>query len=190
MAKIDKQTIVQTAANLANKEGLNKVTLKDLAQILNIRPPSLYNHVNGLGDLYDCLMLYGWKQLGDVVAMAAVGKSGDDAARAMCRAYYDFTIKNPGVFEAMMWYNQGSSSEAEQASKDLAKLTALVLSAYNLNDDEKIHASRMFRSFLQGFSSLVNVNSFADPVSVESSFDFGVEVLLMGLAVMKKNATP
>lgn len=189
MAKIDKQTIIQTAANLANKDGFNKITLKELAHILDVRSPSLYNHINGLDDLRDCLMLYGWRQLSDAVAIAAVGKSGDDAVRAMCKSYYDYTVKNPGVFETMMFYNQSSSPVAEQASKDLAKLTLLVLSAYSLDEEGKIHASRMFRSFLQGFSSLVNTNSFVDPVSIENSFDFAIDVLLNGLDIIKKSAT-
>ena len=188
MAKTDKQAIIQAAADLANKDGLNKVTLKELAHILDIRSPSLYNHINGLDDLRDCLMLYGWKQLGDAVTIAAVGKSGDDAVRAMCKSYYDYTVNNPGIFEAMMWFNQNNSLEAGQISEDLTKLTALVLSAYGLDDEEKIHASRMFRSFLQGFSSLVNTKSFADPVSIENSFDFAIDILLKGLDAIKKGA--
>jgi AcrR family transcriptional regulator len=186
MAKIDKQAVIQEAATLANKEGLNKVTLKELAHRLNIRSPSLYNHVDGLDDLYNSIMLYGWKQLGDAVALSAVGKSGGDAVRAMCKSYYDYATENPGVFEAMMRHNQSSSSEAEQASKGLANLTALILSGYNLDDEEKIHASRMFRSFLQGFSSLVNKNSFSDPVSVDGSFSFAIEILINGLAAIKQ----
>jgi len=186
MAKIDKQTIIQAAANLANKDGLEKVTLKELAEIFGIRSPSLYNHIQGLDELRNSLMFYGWAQLGDDIAMSAVGKSGDDAVRAMCKSYRDYSTVNPGVFEAMMWYNQHSSQEAAQTTVGLTKLISLVLSAYNLKEDEKIHTSRMFRSFLQGFCSIANNNSFADPISVDESFDFAVELLIGSLASLKE----
>jgi len=186
VAKIDKQIIIQTAATLANKDGLDKVTLKELAQLLDIRPPSLYNHIQGLGQLRTSLMLYGWTQLGNAVAMSKVGKSGDDAVRAMCYTYREYATANPGVFEAMMWYNQSASQEASQVSEELIKLIGLILSSYNLNKDEEIHASRMFRSFLQGFCSITNNNGFADPVLITGSFDFSVEILIKGLGEIKK----
>jgi len=185
MAKIDKQSIIQAAANIADKEGLNKLTLKGLAQMLNIRSPSLYNHIQGLDDLRTSLMLYGWTQLSEAIAKSAHGKLEDNAVRAMCNSYYDYARLHPGVFEAMMWYNQHSSQEAAQATEELAKLIAFILSAYNLEEDEKIHASRMFRSFLQGFCSIANNNSFADPVSIRKSFDFAVETLINGLVNAK-----
>jgi len=185
MAKIDRQTIIQAAADLADKDGLEKVTLKELAQILDIRSPSLYNHIEGLDELRTALMLHGWATLGIIITMSAVGKSGDDAVRAMCYAYRDYATAHPGVFEAMLWYNQHSSQEAARTTEELTKLIALVLAEYNLEENEKIHVSRMFRSFLQGFCSISNNNGFADPVSIQKSFDFGVEILIKGLASLR-----
>ena len=186
MAKIDKQMITQVAADLADRDGLDKVTLKDLAQTLNIRSPSLYNHISGLDELRTSIMLYGWSQLGNIIAMSTVGKSKDDAIRAMCKSYREYTIAHPGVFEAMMWYNQSSSQEATQVAGELAQLVALILAGYNLDEKKNIHASRMFRSFLQGFCSIVNNNGFADPTPIQESFDFAVEILIKGLESLKK----
>ena len=50
-ADIDKTIIIKKAAEMANEIGLEKVTLKLLANQLNIKPPSLYNHIKGLDDL-------------------------------------------------------------------------------------------------------------------------------------------
>ena len=181
MAKTDKKLITQVAADLADRDGLDKVTLKDLAQTLNIRSPSLYNHISGLDEVRASIMLYGWAQLGTIIARSTVGKSKDDAIRAMCKSYRDYTMAHPGVFEAMMWYNQSSSQEATQATSELSQLVALVLAGYNLDKKKNIHASRMFRSFLQGFCSIVNNNGFADHTPIQESFDFAVEILIKGL---------
>ena len=185
MAKLDRATVLQAAAELANTEGLKSLSLKNLAEKLGVRSPSLFKHIQGLEDLHTALMLYGWKQLGDCVIMSAVGKAGDNAARAMCKAYYDYAKANPGIFESMMWINQNSSPEAQQATIQLAKLVALVLESYQLDEQAQIHASRMIRSFLQGFSSIVNNGSFVDPVPVDESFYYGVDLLIAGIKSKK-----
>ena len=44
-AGLDKHTVIVKAAQLANRMGLEKITLKVLADSLNVQPPSLYNHI-------------------------------------------------------------------------------------------------------------------------------------------------
>ena len=60
-AGLDKNVVVEKAAQLANKMGIDQIQLKTLAESLNIQPPSLYNHIRGLDDLRHELMIYGWK---------------------------------------------------------------------------------------------------------------------------------
>ena len=82
-ADIDKTIIIKTAAEMANEVGLEKVTLKLLANQLNIKPPSLYNHIKGLDDLRKEVMIFGWKQLEERVIEAAICVTGYDALEAM-----------------------------------------------------------------------------------------------------------
>ena len=62
-AGLDKNVVVEKAAQLANKMGIDQIQLKTLAESLSIQPPSLYNHIRGLDDLRRELMIYGWKQV-------------------------------------------------------------------------------------------------------------------------------
>ena len=62
--------IVETAAEIADANGVQEVTLASLAQTLGVRSPSLYNHVKGLQDVRKNLGIYGikscitdWKKL-------------------------------------------------------------------------------------------------------------------------------
>ena len=50
-AGLDKNVVVEKAAQLANKMGIDQIQLKTLAESLSIQPPSLYNHIRGLDDL-------------------------------------------------------------------------------------------------------------------------------------------
>lgn len=49
-AGLDKNVVIEKAAQLANRMGLEAVTLKLLADSLHVQPPSLYNHIKGLDD--------------------------------------------------------------------------------------------------------------------------------------------
>ena len=63
-AGLDKKTIIEAAANIADKEGIANVTLKVLANELEVKSPSLYKHFSGgLDELNKELMLYGWRSL-------------------------------------------------------------------------------------------------------------------------------
>lgn len=185
-AGLDKDIILKTAADLADAEGIANVTLKALAEKLGVKPPSLYKHINGLEDLNKALMLYGWKSLEKKVTRAAVGKSKEDAIRAIFYAYRDYVKEHPGVFEAMQWYNMYQSEENLQATEEVVAVLFQVLSAYDLQEEQKVHIVRMFRVFLQGFLMVEIHGGFGNPVSITESFDFSLEILLNGIENLTK----
>lgn len=185
-AGLDKDIILKTAADLADAEGIANVTLKALAEKLGVKPPSLYKHSNGLEELNKALMLYGWKSLEKKVMRAAVGKSKEDAIRAIFYAYRDYVKEHPGVFEAMQWYNMYQSEENLQATEEIVAVLFQVLSAYDLQEEQKVHIVRMFRVFLQGFLMVEIHGGFGNPVSITESFDFSLEILLNGIENLTK----
>ena len=185
-AGLDKDIILKTAADLEDAEGIANVTLKALAEKLGVKPPSLYKHINGLEELNKALMLYGWKSLEKKVTRAAVGKSKEDAIRAIFYAYRDYVKEHPGVFEAMQWYNMYQSEENLQATEEIVAVLFQVLSAYDLQEEQKVHIVRMFRVFLQGFLMVEIHGGFGNPVSITESFDFSLEILLNGIKNLTK----
>lgn len=50
-------------------------------------------------------MIFGWKQLEERVIEAAICVTGYDALEAMGRTFYKYATENPGIFNAMLWYN-------------------------------------------------------------------------------------
>ena len=49
--RVTKTAVIQAASDIADEKGLNNVSLKVVAERLNIRTPSLYNHIENLDDL-------------------------------------------------------------------------------------------------------------------------------------------
>ena len=181
-AGLDKTTIIETAANMADERGISNVTLKVLAEELGIKPPSLYKHFKGgLEELNKELMLHGWRSLENEITKAAIGKAKDDAILAICYAYRNFAAEHKGLFEAMQWYNMYQSEEHLQATQGMVSVFFQVLDAYDLNDGQKVHIVRMFRGFLQGFSSIEIHSGFGNPLSINDSFDFALKTILNGI---------
>lgn len=179
---LDRKTIIEAAANMADERGIANVTLKLLAAELGVKSPSLYKHFNGgLDELNKELMLYGWCFLEQKITKAAIGKSKDDAIIAICFAYRRFVAEHKGLFEAMQWYNMYQSEEHLQATQGMVSVFFQVLDAYELSEIQKVHIVRMFRGFLQGFSSIESHGGYGNPLSINDSFDFALKTILKGI---------
>lgn len=187
-AGLDKTVIIEAAANMADTQGMSSVTLKDLAAKLGVKSPSLYKHISGLDELNQELMLYGWWSLEKNAIRAAVGKSKDDAIRAMFHAYRDYAKEHPGIFEAMQWYNMYNSEKNIQATEGIVDALFQILGSYDLANDQKVHLVRMFRGFLQGFLSIENHGGYGNPMPVAVTFDFALDIMLSGIhSLQQKN---
>ena len=185
-AGLNKEKIIEAAAEMAVEKGISGVTLKELAVELGIKPPSLYKHFSGgLDELNKELMLYGWRMLDGEITKAVIGKAKDDAVIALCYAYRKFVLEHKGLNEAMQWYNMYQSEEHLKASAGAVDVMLRALSSYRLTEEQKIHIVRMIRAFLQGFTSIeVNVGKNY-PVPLDDSFDFALRIILSGIADMK-----
>jgi AcrR family transcriptional regulator len=182
--KVDLERIRQEAAALANRYGLDGLSMSDLAQALNVRPPSLYSHVAGLADVKRLLALDGLAELEDGAARATIGKSGPDAVRALLNDYRDYVRKNPGVYAATVPTPPRSDREWSGAADRLRDTCLAALQGYVLRGSEAMHALRGLRSLGHGFASLELAGAMKDPVSRDQSFAWLVESFLAALEKM------
>ena len=152
--RVDKDRICQEAIVLANRGGLDDLSMNDLALALKIRSPSLYSHVAGINDVKRLLALHGLELLERSVAQATIGKSGAEAVASALNAYRDFVKANPGVYAAMVPTPPRSDREWSGAVDRLMDTLLASLREYGLQGSELIHALRGLRSLVHGFVSL------------------------------------
>ena len=184
-AGLDKEIVIWKAAELANEIGFEKITLKLLAEKLNVQLPSLYNYIKGIDDLQREILLFGWKQVEAEMLGAAVCVSGYEALEAICRAFYHYATENPGVFNTMLWYNKFQNDETHEATEKMFLMIYKTFTTLNISKENCDHLIRTFRSFLEGFALLVNNKAFGNPVSIEKSFDISLQVLITGIKTLK-----
>jgi AcrR family transcriptional regulator len=178
---LDLNTIISVASEIADTEGVDAVTLATLAKKLNIRPPSLYNHIDGLQGLRKSLTLYGIKELQHYLIRAAVGRSGDNAIRAMSEAYITFARKHPGLYEATFLTPDMQDSDIQHASNEVVDVVIQVLNHYDLDNETAIHATRGLRSILHGFASIEQKGGFAIELDINESFRFLIDTYIVGI---------
>ena len=143
-AGLDKETVIRKAAELANEIGYDKITLKLLAEHINVQPPSLYNHIKCIEELQKEIMLFGWRQMDKALTGAAVCVSGYIALEAICRAFYKYATENPGVFNAMLWYNKFESEETQNATKEMFSIIYKAFTMLNISKENSEHLIRTY----------------------------------------------
>jgi AcrR family transcriptional regulator len=179
-AGLDADAVVAAAAALADADGLHQLTLARLAGALGIRTPSLYAHINGLDDLRARLGARGASELAAALQLAAAGRAGRDALRAIALAYREYAHAHPGTYAAMQI--PSDSEEFEAAGAAVVGTILAVLRGYALEGESAIHAVRAIRSALHGFVSLEREGGFGLPINIDDSYDNLVNMLDDGLA--------
>ncbi len=184
-AGLDTTAVLLAAAEIANREGLEAVTLASLAQKLDIRSPSLYNHVNGLGGLRLKMAAYALEKLHEALVTAAIGRSGDEAIHALCDAYIGFVRQHPGLYEAAQLSTDKWDASVQRAGEQTVAVVTRVLEGYGLAGEKALHAVRILRSLLHGFASLEQKGGFGLPLELEVTRRMLADSLLAGLEALK-----
>ena len=151
--------------------GLHRLTLAGLAERLGIRQPSLYKHIDSMAGLHRDISVRAKRELGEVLARAAVGRSGAVAIHAMSHAYRDWAREHPARYEASQRMPSPGDIEDEAVSLAGIQVIADVLAAYDLAGDDAVDAIRALRSALHGFVSFETTGSFAMSANVDRSFE-------------------
>jgi AcrR family transcriptional regulator len=178
---LDSDAVVAAAAGLADAEGLEAVTLAKVAAQLGVKSPSLYVHVDGLPGLRRRIAARGAGELATRLQAAVAGRSGGDALGALADAYRAYAREHPGVYAAIQRTANLADAEAAVAAATLLDVVFAVLRGYGLDDDDAIHAARVVRSALHGFTALETEGGFGIPLDLDQSFRVLVATLDRGL---------
>ena len=183
---LNKEAVVRRAVEMLNASGNpDGLSLADLAMSLDIKTPSLYNHVTGLDGLHRELHLYTWQHLGQVMREAAAGHTGRKALFELAYAYRTFAQDNPGLYRLVLSSAiAAEDAEMQAAGGDILTTIMLAFNSVGMAGEDAIHAVRGFRSLIHGFVSLENTGGFAMPYEIEKSFHRAVTAYVDGVLAM------
>lgn len=176
------EDVVDAAQAIADDVGLDELTLAAIAQRLGIKPPSLYNHVDGLDGVRRQLALRGARRTAEVIGSVRASRSAEQALRELGYAYRRFARDHPGLYRATMETAVSLADEEvwRQLDAAIAELEAL-LGDLGIPPDRAVSGIRAVRSILHGFVELERHGGFGLPEDVDESFEATLDVLLTGL---------
>ena len=187
-AGLDPQMVIQAAADLVDRQGIEALTLAALAAHFKVAVPSLYNHVGGMPGLQHQLALLGRRELVQVIGKAVMGKAGDNAIMALADAYRAYVKAHPGIYMCSLRVAEESDTESRALEAEAVDIILKVLAYYDLHDEQAIHVVRAFRSIVHGFVSLELAGSFGIPLSLDESFHLLVQGYIRSISPQVRHA--
>jgi len=147
---LDRSTLVRVAAELADRDGWNELTLSKVADAVDRHVSSLYSHVDSLDSLREDIAILSVTELADVVWEATVGRSGADALSCIARAELDFARAHPGRMAALRNFLGSENSEFKHQAQRIALPVRTVLASYALDEEQVVVAHRVFSATVRG----------------------------------------
>jgi AcrR family transcriptional regulator len=168
-AGLDHAMVVQTAAQMADHQGLHELSMATLAARLGVQTPTLYHYVAGLPGLRRALTLYGLSELTSKLGQVIMGKAGDEAVLEVAHALRAFGKEHPGLYAAVQTAPDPDDQEWLTAGGVVVDLLYRALSAYKLSPEDAQHAVRMLRIIVDGCISLERVGGFGLPLEIDET---------------------
>lgn len=154
------QRVFDIAAELADAEGYDAVTISAVARSAGVQPASLYSHVRDRDALLAGLHRLALADLAARIAPAVAGRAEHAALAALATAHREQAATRPGLWEALHRVASPETAASPEAGQ-VAELVLAVVRGYRISDAELVNATRFLAATLSGFLALTRAESFA-----------------------------
>jgi AcrR family transcriptional regulator len=178
---------VDAAIGLLDSAGPEGVTLAAVAAATGVATPSLYKHIDSLDSLRRLIAIRSMNDLADQLTRAVLGRSQDDALRALMTAYRAYALAHPNRYAALP-QQPAADPDLTNAGARVIEVILAVLRGYGLEGHDAIHAARSVRAAAHGFASLQTAGGFQLAEDLDTSYDLLIGMVTTGLSALRKPA--
>lgn len=112
---------LQAAMKLVREEGYNNITVKRIADLAGFAPGTLYNYFADLDDLLYCCAYEFWEECREYVLKGVEDcNSFRERVISFARAYCNYFINNPRVFELLFLSDIDEAQEGVPEAPEIA----------------------------------------------------------------------
>lgn len=173
--------VIAAAAQMIDQSGMENFSMRILAESLNVKTASLYNHVENMESLRTDVCAYAMKMQWDTEMHAIEGLTGIAAISALAASYRSFAKDHPHLYRLIV-HTAAHQDGLTDALKYTVEPFLQVLSDTHLTKSEKVHWQRVLRGIVHGFVSQEEAGFFAHlPEDVETSFQTAIQCYIDGL---------
>lgn len=140
--------VLATANQLIETKGITGLTIRDLALVLDVRPQSIYNYVDGLSDLLDQVGMQFVKSVSDQLNEKLADVTGDDALMAFAQEFRSACQHHRGLAPVLLDLNDNLKIPRTRTA--MIKLYQDMFTPLQLNDAARVE-NTLYRSTLFGF---------------------------------------
>lgn len=169
---LTQEKIFDATKQLATVIGIRNITFPKLAEALDIKYPSLYNHFKNMAELKLRLTETLIDELTAILHEKLAGLHGAEAIKMFSDVYLDFAFANASVYELLINVPQTHSTSIIEKNIALnQQIQTILINDYQLESVDVFNKSRMLRSILHGYISLRFKGYFkSTDVSAEESY--------------------
>ncbi len=185
------EQVIEAAAEIADRNGLDALSLASIASTLGIRSPSLYNHVDGLAGIRRQLSIHASSLLTAELANSVEGLESTQALRAIAEQLRSFAHRHPGLYDSFL--PAPSPQEDPEVAAALAQPTAVVgsvLAEMGVDPATMIPLIRALRASIHGFVHLELRGGFGLPDDIDNSFTTTIDLVIEAIANQSTTRTP
>src|SRR5437660_6705591 len=146
-----RREILDAAWEIARRDGLSSVTLREVARLIGMRSPSLYSHFASKNAIYDAMFAQAWGELSPLLDALELPADSRGAVLAVAEAFFDFAVADLARYQLM---NQRTipgfrpSSEAYAASLAVYERMRAVLRRCSVRSQPDLD---LFTAIIGGF---------------------------------------
>jgi AcrR family transcriptional regulator len=96
-----KAEILGVAWELSDEHGLAGWSLRDVAEAVGMRAPSLYSYFDSKNALYDAMFADGYRQLLTTLPVPNTRRDPERLLRSGIRAYVDYCVARPSLYQLL-----------------------------------------------------------------------------------------
>lgn len=184
---VTREQVIIASVDLIEKYGAAAFSMRTLAESLNIKAASLYNHIESMDALLKDVCIYALKAWKNAESEAIDGKSGASAITALACASRQFAKEHRELYRLIMKTTVSLNDRLNDISPYITEPYIKVLESFSLSTDEKNHWQRVLRGIIHGFVSQEDFGFFAHlPVDVNESFDIAIQCYIDGLNQLER----
>lgn len=178
---LDEARVVATALEVLEVDGIDHLTMATVARRLDVTQPALYRHVGTFDEMLGRIAVVGRRRIADGLRDAAVGRSRDDAVRAVAAAWRAVALADPNLYMATDRVAVAGDEANERAAADIVTVLTRVTESYGLEAPESERAAWALRSALHGFADLEVRRGYPSTLEIDETFERLVSLLVAGL---------
>lgn len=177
------EQVVAAAAEIADRDGLDALSLASVASKLGVRSPSLYNHVEGLAGLRRQLSIHASSLLTADLTASVEGLESTQALRAITKQLRSFAHRHPGLYDSFLPApTPEQDPELAAALAQPTRVVAAVFVGMGVDPATVVPLMRALRASVHGFVDIELRGGFGLPEDIDDSFTTTIDLVIDAIA--------